>query len=384
VTEVSSAGSTRRAASDAPLVAVLGGGQLGWMLGLAGMPLDLRFRFLDPSAEATARTVGELVVGALADDDAVGRAAEDAVVVTYEWEGVPAHTVRALEARGAVVRPGARPLEVAQDRLAEKETFTRLGIGTAPYAAVDDRKGLDDALARIGGPPAILKTRQGGYDGKGQFRIESVADLDVAWDALGGTALIVEAFVAFDRELSVVAVRGAEGDVRAWPLAENRHRDGILRVTRAPAPAVDDATQAAGEEIGRLVADDLGHVGVLAVELFSVGGRLLANELAPRVHNSGHWTIEGAETSQFENHLRAVLGLPLGSTAARAPSAMVNCVGGMPDRHEVLAVPGTHLYDYGKAPRPGRKLGHVTVTAATEHDLTPRVAEIEAIIERAG
>jgi 5-(carboxyamino)imidazole ribonucleotide synthase len=328
--------------------------------------------------------VGELKVGALDDGGAVASTADGAVVVTYEWEGVPADAVRALEARGAVVRPGARPLEVAQDRLAEKELFSRLGIGTAPYAAVDDRPGLDDALARVGGPPAILKTRRGGYDGKGQCRIDSYGEVDGAWDALGGPGLVLEGFVAFDRELSVVAVRAVDGEVRAWPLAENRHRDGILRVTRAPSPFVDAATQAAGEEIGRLVADELGHVGVLAVELFAADGRLLANELAPRVHNSGHWTIEGAETSQFENHLRAILGLPLGSTAPRAASAMVNCIGVLPDRHEILAVPGAHLYDYGKPARPGRKVGHVTVTAPTEHDLAPRLAEVEAIIERAG
>jgi 5-(carboxyamino)imidazole ribonucleotide synthase len=356
------------------LVAVLGGGQLGRMLGLAGIPLGLRFRFLDPAEGAPAAAVGDLVVGPLGDELALAAVARDAVAVTYEWEGVPADAARFL-ARDRPVRPGARSLEVAQDRLVEKETFRRLGIGTPAFAAVADRTDLDAAVAAVGGLPAVLKTRRGGYDGKGQAVLHSAADVDAAWRELGAgaTPLVLETLVPFDRELSVLAVRGLDGAIACWPLVENRHEGGILRVSRAPALGADAALQARAEELAARLLADLDHVGVLAVELFDVGGDLLANEIAPRVHNSGHWTIEGAVTSQFENHLRAVLGWPLGSTAARGPSAMVNCIGMMPSRADVLAVPGAHLHDYGKAPRRGRKLGHVTVVATDDAELAARL-----------
>jgi 5-(carboxyamino)imidazole ribonucleotide synthase len=345
------------------------------MLGLAGIPLGLRFRFLDPAADAPAAAVGELVVGALGDQPALARVAAGATMVTYEWEGVPAAAVRFLAADHAVA-PGPRSLEVSQDRLTEKETFRRLGIGTAEFAAVDSRADLDAAVTAVGGLPAVLKTRQGGYDGKGQHVLRTPADLDAAWSELGGVPLVLESFVGFDRELSAVGVRGADGEIACWPLVENVHEEGILRITRAPAPGLDDDLQARGVEIAARLLTELDHVGVLAVELFDVGGELLANEIAPRVHNSGHWTIEGAETSQFENHLRAVLGLPIGSTTALGVSVMVNCIGEMPDADRVLAVPGAHLHDYGKSPRPGRKLGHVTVTAADADALALRMAAL--------
>jgi 5-(carboxyamino)imidazole ribonucleotide synthase len=360
--------------SGGTLVAVLGGGQLGRMLGLAGIPLDVRFRFLDPVDGAPASAVGELVVGALGDEGALIDVARGATVVTYEWEGVPADAARFL-ASGVPVRPGARSLEVAQDRLAEKDTFRLLGIGTPASSAVDSRADLDTAVDAVGGLPAVLKTRRGGYDGKGQAVLRSPADLDGAWTELGGgeVGLILESLVPFDRELSLLAVRGLDGAVACWPLVENHHEGGILRVSRAPAPSVDAALQTRAEALATQLLEYLDHVGVLAVELFDVGGELLANEIAPRVHNSGHWTIEGALTSQFENHVRAVLGWPLGATAARGPSAMVNCIGVMPSRDAVLAVPGAHLHDYGKAPRPGRKLGHVTVIADDDTQLTERL-----------
>jgi 5-(carboxyamino)imidazole ribonucleotide synthase len=344
------------------------------MLGLAGIPLGLRFRFLDPVEGAPAGAVGDLVVGPLGDEAALAEVARDAVAVTYEWEGVPADAARFL-AEDRPVRPGARSLEVAQDRLVEKETFRRLGIGTPAFAAVDDRAGLDAAVATVGGLPAVLKTRRGGYDGKGQAVLRSPADVDAAWDDLGaGTApLILETLVPFDRELSVLAVRGLDGTVACWPLVENHHEGGILRVSRAPAPSSSASLQQRGEALAARLLDDLDHVGVLAVELFEVHGELLANEIAPRVHNSGHWTIEGAATSQFENHLRAVLGWPLGATASRGASAMVNCIGVMPSPDDVLAVPGAHLHDYGKAPRRGRKLGHVTVVADDHDELAQRL-----------
>lgn len=367
------------------VVAVLGGGQLGRMLALAGIPLDVAFRFLDPGEGAPAAAVGDLVIGALGDEVALREVARGATVVTYEWEGVPAEAARFL-ARDLPVHPGARSLEVSQDRLTEKETFRRLGIGTPEFAAVDSRGDLDVAVEAIGGLPAVLKTRRGGYDGKGQTRLHSPDDLEAAWSELGGgpgtgpVPLILESLVPFDRELSVLAVRSTDGAVVCWPLVENHHEGGILRVSRAPAPGLDADLQARGEELAARLLADLDHVGVLAVELFDVAGELLANELAPRVHNSGHWTIEGALTSQFENHVRAVLGWPLGATAARGASAMVNCIGAMPARDAVLAVPGAHLHDYGKSPRPARKLGHVTVVAADPTELAPRLDAVLAIV----
>lgn len=358
------------------LVAVLGGGQLGRMLGLAGIPLGLRFRFLDPTPEAPARVVGPLVVGALDNEVALADAVRDATVVTYEWEGVPADAVRFVEPR-APVRPGPRALEVSQDRLVEKRLFSTLGIDVPVFAAVDDRGALDAAVEATG-LPAVVKTCRGGYDGKGQRVLRSAGDADDAWDALGRVPLIVESLVPFTRELSVLAVRGLDGETACYPLVENTHVAGILRVSRAPAPDLSPAVQASGEAIATRLLDELDYVGVLAVELFEHDGRLLANELAPRVHNSGHWTIEGAECSQFENHLRAVLGWPLGSTAPRGPAAMLNCLGEMPAVDRVLGVAGAHVHDYGKSSRPGRKVGHVTITAPDEAILDERLAELRA------
>jgi 5-(carboxyamino)imidazole ribonucleotide synthase len=362
-----------------PVVAVLGGGQLGRMLGLAGIPLGLRFRFLDPSPDAAAAAVGALRVSSLHDADAAAALAEGAVVVTYEWEGVPGPTARAAGAR-APLRPNARALEVAQDRLAEKTMLARLGLPVPAFAPVDGRGGLDEAVGRLG-LPAVLKTRRGGYDGKGQRVLRTAGDLDEAWAALGDVPLILEEHVAFDRELSIIAVRGLDGTTACYPLVETEHGGGILRATRAPAPGPAEAGQAAADAIARRVADELDHVGTLAVELFERDGRLLVNELAPRVHNSGHWTIEGAVTSQFENHLRAILGWPLGSVAARGHSGMVNALGTLPDRERVLAVTGAHLHDYGKGPHPGRKVGHVTVTADTSAARDQGLAAIRAVVD---
>jgi 5-(carboxyamino)imidazole ribonucleotide synthase len=359
-------------------VAVLGGGQLGRMLGLAGIPLGVEFRFLDPSPGAPAAAVGALVTGALDDEAALAETARGADVVTYEWEGVPAGSARLL-ARHVPVRPGDTSLEVSQDRLVEKERFRAIGIPTAEFAPVDSRDELVTAIERVG-LPAVLKTRRGGYDGKGQRVLRTARDVDPAWSELSGSPLILEGFVPFTREVSIIAVRALGGDVACWPVVENVHADGILRVTRAPAPGVDAAYQTRAEALAHRLLTDLDHVGVLAIELFDVDGELLANEFAPRVHNSGHWTIEGADTSQFENHLRAILGWPLGSTAARGVSAMLNCIGTMPDRDTVLAIPGAYLHDYGKAPRAGRKLGHVTVLADDPNTRDERIEAVRAIL----
>jgi 5-(carboxyamino)imidazole ribonucleotide synthase len=363
-------------------VTVLGGGQLGRMLGLAGIPLGCTFAFLDPTAGAPAAAVGDLVVGALDDIDAGKRAARNASVITYEWEGVPAATARALEALAPVFPPAAA-LDVSQDRVVEKQALRALGIPTAAFRAVDSPTDLRAAIDAIE-LPAVLKTRRGGYDGKGQAVLRGPDEADAAWTQLGAVPCILEGFVAFDRELSIVAVRGRDGEIACWPAVENHHRDGILRFTRAPAPGLDPAMQGRAEAAIRPLLADLDYVGVGCVELFDAGGELLANEIAPRVHNSGHWTIEGAETSQFENHLRAILGLPLGSTAARGASAMVNCIGAMPDPAAVLRIPGAHLHDYGKDARPGRKVGHVTVIAADPQRLEPLLEQARGLCDCAG
>ena len=359
-----------------PSVAVLGGGQLGRMLGLAGVPLGVTFRFLDPSADAGAASVGELLVGELGDPAAVARVAAGVDVVTYEWEGVPAAMLAPIVDDGTMVWPPPAALDVSQDRLREKQHFAALGIDTATFAAIDDRPGLDAAIATID-LPGVLKTRRGGYDGKGQVVLRDPEDTTAAWDELGAAGpLIFEAFVPFDRELSILAVRNVDGDTRIWPLVENHHADGILRVSRAPAPDLTELLEATARRYVIALLDELDYVGVLTLELFQIGDRLLANEMAPRVHNSGHWTIEGAVTSQFENHVRAVLGWPLGSTQPLGTSAMVNCIGALPDPAAVLAVDGAHLHRYGKAPRRGRKVGHVTVVAPDATTLETRLTAL--------
>ena len=359
-------------------VGILGGGQLARMMALSGAPLGLRFLVMDTVADACAGQFAPLLVGDYRDESALAEFAGKVDVATFDFENVPAESAEWLSARVPVF-PNPRALAVAQDRLAEKTLFRELGIPVPEFAAVSDRAGLDAALAAVG-TPCILKTRRLGYDGKGQFRIRSLADADAAWEALGAQAgkvgLIVEAFVPFERELSVVAVRGRDGEFRTWPLTWNWHVDGVLSASLAPArvePALADTAIAHA----RRLAERLDYVGVFALELFCRDGVLLANELAPRVHNSGHWTLEGAETSQFQNHLRAVLGLPLGSTAMLGHACMLNWIGAMPEAGPVLAEPGGHWHDYGKEPRAGRKVGHVTVRA-------DNALELAAALERIG
>lgn len=362
-----------------PVLGVLGGGQLGRMIGLAALPLGIRCRFIDPAGDAApAAAVGPVTAGTLDDVALAERTMAGVDALTYEWEGVPAGTVHALADSGVTVSPGALALEISQDRLSEKQAAEVSQIPTASYAPVDTSGGLERALETIGFP-AILKTRRGGYDGKGQRLLRSRADVEGAWGELGGVPLILERVVEFSRELSVLAVRGRDGSIRTWPLVENRHGNGILRVSIAPAPGVSDSVAAAAQSIASRFLEDFDYVGVLAIELFDTDAGLVVNELAPRVHNSGHWTIEGAETSQFENHVRAVLGLPLGSTEPRGSSAMVNCIGAEPDLDAVLSIPGTHWHGYDKEPRTGRKLGHVTVTAADPTERDRRLAAVLAL-----
>lgn len=361
-------------------IGVLGGGQLGRMLALAGYPLGQQFRFLDVDADVPAGDVGELVVGGW-NDSAVVRAFGAVVdVVTYEFENVPCEAVQLLAAQKPVYPPPGA-LAAAQDRLSEKSLFSRLNIPTARFAAVTQEDDLRRAVGEIG-LPAVLKTRRMGYDGKGQVVIRHEEDVPAAWQHIGGVASIVEAFVPFDRELSIIGVRGRDGATAFYPLVENVHRDGILRQSRAPAAEVSAHVQSAAEAYCTTIMESLQYVGVLTIELFEKGDGLLANEMAPRVHNSGHWTIDGAETSQFENHLRAITGLPLGSTAALGQSLMFNLIGSLPSLEAILAIPGAHPHFYGKAPRPGRKVGHVTLYGTDESRLNSGASQLSRLISR--
>lgn len=342
------------------LIGVLGGGQLGRMLALAGIPLGLRFRFFDPAPECPAAAVGEHVRAEWDDHGALEAFAKGLDAATFEFENVPAATLAFVGSRVAV-RPGPLALEKGQDRLNEKAFFESCGLNVHPYRAASSEAELERALREIG-LPCVAKTRRMGYDGKGQAVIRDLAEVPAAWRSLGGHPLLVERFIAFESEASIIGVRGADGDIRTYPLTANVHRGGILRVSSAPAAGLDPSLERAASEHVRAVLAALDHVGVLAIEFFVSQGRLLANEFAPRVHNSGHWTIEGACTSQFENHVRAVAGLPLGDASLRAgPCVMVNIIGERPDATSLLSVPGLHLHDYGKAARPGRKIGHATL-----------------------
>jgi 5-(carboxyamino)imidazole ribonucleotide synthase len=358
-------------------IGIVGGGQLGRMLGLAGVPLGMRLTVLDPAPDAPAAAVADHIVAEYEDEAALEELARASDIVTYECENVPVDAARSL-ARSVPVHPPPNALAASQDRLVEKAAFERAGIPVGAYAPAENEDEVRGALERVG-VPAVVKARRFGYDGKGQAMVRSVEEVAPAWRAVARPA-IVEARVPFDRELSILGVRAAGGELRCYPLVENRHRDGILRRSVSPAPRVTVDLQAQAERHLRRVADDLEYVGVLAIELFEVDGGLLGNEMAPRVHNSGHWTIEGSQTSQFENHLRAVAGLPLGSTAPRGVAAMLNLIGTVPDADQILAVPGAHLHLYGKSPRRGRKLGHVTLVADDHGDLQARIERVAALV----
>lgn len=342
-------------------VGILGGGQLARMIALAGYPLGLKFVVLDPDPNAGAAGLSEHLLGAYDNPELLAQLAKKADVVTYEFENVPAPVAEFLSSHTQVFPP-AQALAVAQDRLLEKNFFNELGIQTAPYAPVDTLLDLQQAMPTIG-YPAILKSRRMGYDGKGQVVLTSDTELEAAWATMQNTPSIVEGFVSFQREVSIIAARRPSGEIAFYPLSENMHKGGILRVAQACA---NDAKQTMAQDYVRRLLEKLDYVGTIALELFDVDGKLLANEFAPRVHNSGHWTIEGSETSQFENHLRAILDLPLGSTQTRGHAAMVNFIGGLPDSSVLLSLPDTHLHLYDKAPRKGRKVAHATVRSDDE------------------
>ncbi len=359
-------------------VGIIGAGQLGRMMAVSGIPLGMRFTMYDRSSDVPGSAVAPIVTGAFDDLRALGRFARAVDVVTFDWENVSIKSVRAI-AKIVRVWPPPRALAIGQDRLSEKKLFQRLGIPVAPHAAVNNLPGLQRAIAMLG-TPGLLKTRRLGYDGKGQVRLRRPADAATAWRTLGGEQLVYERFVPFTREVSLIAARDHAGRIAFYPLSENAHEHGILVETRAPFR--DARLQRSAERHLRRLLVDLNYVGVLCVEFFVERGRLIANEMAPRVHNSGHWTIEGAETSQFENHIRAIAGLPLGSTRPRGHAIMRNLIGKMPPARALLGLPGVHWHDYDKSPRPGRKLGHLTQICSTRRECDRAAAGLRRLLRR--
>jgi 5-(carboxyamino)imidazole ribonucleotide synthase len=361
--------------SPAQRIGILGGGQLGRMLGLAGLPLGFNFVFLDPAPDACAAATGELLQAGFSDAGAARDLAALVDVATFDFENVPETTARAL-LETCPLYPAPNALGASQDRVSENELLSGLGIQVPPYFKVSSRTDLLEGLDVLG-YPAVLKTRRLGYDGKGQAVLRDPEDLERAWQKLGDFELIMESFVPFDLECSLVAVRGLTGETRIWPLIRNVHSNGILMLSL---PGVfDQALQLKAATKMQTLLEHFDYTGVLTMEFFLSEGELLVNEFAPRVHNSGHWTIDGASCSQFENHLRAVAGLPLGETEMTGCSIMFNWIGEMPDQVKAMAIPGLHWHDYGKAPRPGRKIGHATLTAETMDELkinASRLAEI--------
>jgi 5-(carboxyamino)imidazole ribonucleotide synthase len=341
-------------------VGIVGAGQLGRMLALAGYPLGLRCLFLDRSAQSPGAQVAATLVGDLEDAAQLAELASRSDVVTFDWENISGRALRPLE-KLTKVRPPRIALEVSQDRVAEKALFAKLKIPVAAHAAVDSVEGLASATRKIG-LPGVLKTRRLGYDGKGQFVLRESSHIEAAWHAIGGVGLIYEKFQDFSREVSLVGARSATGKMVFYPLSANTHGEGILRY--GVAPFTNLPLERAAQRYLKRVMNELQYVGVLTIEFFVVNGKLVANEMAPRVHNSGHWTIEGCVTSQFENHLRAICDMPLGSTRALGHAAMINFLGTMPDRDRLLAIDGLAFHDYGKEARPGRKLGHCTILKA--------------------
>lgn len=373
-----------------PCIGVLGGGQLALMLAQAASDLAIRVRTLDTTPDAPAALLTDHHVGRFDDPDAIARFAAGCNVVTCEFENVPAATLESA-ARHAPVHPSPRAFATAQDRALERGLFTSLGIPTPRWLAIDTLADVDAALSKIG-LPLLLKTRRMGYDGKGQRLVRTPDEARAAATELLASApggLIADEVVDLRAEVSVIAVRSTTGQTASYPLCQNEHRKGILWKTLAPAPIVTSHPQleAQARAAAMRVAQALDYVGVLAVEFFiaatpGAAPALLANEMAPRVHNTGHWTIEGAETSQFMNHVRAVLGLPLGSTEMRAGAhaAMLNIVGRAPDPAALLAVPGLSVHMYGKSSRSGRKLGHATICDVNPDRHSERLASLERLI----
>lgn len=348
-------------------IGVLGAGQLGRMLALAGYPLGQKFGFYGMSEDEPSALLGNMHLHS-EEADNLKALVEFADVITFESENTNLGVVREI-AKKTPVFPGERSLEISQHRGKEKTLFKDKGIPCANFAIINSLEELQKAVDVIG-VPSILKTTTEGYDGKGQFMLKTDDDVEQAWNEIGGRELILEAFVDFHRELSLVAVRNAQGEHRFYPLVQNVHHKGILRYTIAPAQEVSEEVQKQAENYISTLLDDLDHVGVLTLELFETDYGLFANEMAPRVHNSGHWSIEGAQTSQFENHVRAICGMPLGSTEVKQPiAAMINIIGETGPVEKVLQKENAHLHLYDKAERAGRKLGHITLLSDSQDEL---------------
>jgi 5-(carboxyamino)imidazole ribonucleotide synthase len=346
-------------------IGIFGGGQLGRMLAQAALPLGLHCSFYEAGTDCPSAALGQVIDST--QPDSLMQFVRSADVFSLEFENTPLADADALTAHKALYPP-RQALAIAQNRLSEKALFDELSIPVAAYSAIHTLADLQDAAIHQG-LPLVVKTATGGYDGKGQFVVRETAQIEQAWVELGQAApLVAESFVQFEREVSIIAVRAQDGEVRTWPLAENHHHQGILSHSIVPAPQSENLLPVAQDYITRLL-NHLNYVGVLTLELFVTKQGLLANEMAPRVHNSGHWSIEGAVCSQFENHMRAVAGLPLGSTELIKPTVMVNIIGQHPDRAEILALNGVHLHLYGKTERPGRKLGHITIMPADSSQL---------------
>ncbi|NNF15817.1 MAG: 5-(carboxyamino)imidazole ribonucleotide synthase [Gammaproteobacteria bacterium] len=341
------------------VVGIVGAGQLGRMMALAGIPMGLRFEFLDSNPQAPAASLGKLHVGSINDASALAQLADAVDVMTFEVENIPADVFSAV-ADKTVLAPSAKALGMAQDRLCEKKLFHKLQIPTARFAPVDSEQDLQEAADDLGFP-CVLKTRRMGYDGRGQVFLHSDTELSDAWRKLDSNELLLEEFVDFEQEMSLIAARNRSGATVFYPLTTNTHCNGILHTSQAPSGNTE-LTAKARHYVHNLL-DDLDYCGVLTLELFVTSAGLLANEIAPRVHNSGHWSIEGAATSQFENHLRAILDWPLGSTAVTGHSAMINFLGCLPTPEQSLDIPGLHYHSYDKAARPSRKIGHATIVA---------------------
>lgn len=359
------------------IIGIIGGGQLAKMMVLAGYPLGQEFIVLDPLPDAAAGRVAKQLIGAYDDPAMLAELARTADVVTFDFENVPANAVRNL-AKQVPVYPSAEALAVSQDRCQEKELFTQLKVPTNKYACVDNLAQLQAAAKEIG-LPAMLKTRRLGYDGKGQQFITAIEQTGAAWQSIAEQPAILESFIDFEMEVSIIAMRGRNGEIAFYPLVHNTHRDGILRISKAPFP--DVALQKQAEKLVTPILEHFNYVGVLAVEFFVKDGNLLANEMAPRVHNTGHWTIEGASVSQFENHLRAICDLPLGATDVHSHAAMINFISELPPAESILAIPGCHFHDYGKKPRPGRKVGHATLRASLESRLQEKISAINKLLD---
>lgn len=357
------------------VIGILGGGQLARMLALAGHPLGLKFIILEPASDACSAMVAEHICGDYDDEMKLQELADKADIVTFEFENVPARSIELL-AEKVTCYPPAQALALAQDRLNEKNMFKRLDIATPPYAAVDSLEMLQQAMEEIG-YPAVLKTRREGYDGKGQAVLRSKGDLATGWQAIAGKAAIVEGFVPFDREFSIIAARRADGETVCYPLTENIHSGGILRTSIV---RNNDPLQGLAEQYISRLLNEMNYVGVLALELFQQGDQLLANECAPRVHNSGHWTQDGAVCCQFENHLRAICGLPLGSTRSQDHVAMLNLISELPSSDTVLAEADAHLHLYHKAPRAGRKIGHINLCSDDSKRFALQLNSLQALL----